>query len=184
MWHIYNIRSFNTECLLTYSSQLSHMSITTRSKYSMDYIYNPSNFYNIIHITIALLFILVSLMFTCDLWMAYSEPLLDWLVLFQSSATLVNSCRIPFISFQSASISFIWFLQLLGVISLALLLLIFWSYLSYLCPVQVGDRFARPPVVTIRPLNRIGPSRRLVPLSGMAFLSNCALFHTIFLARL
>ena len=33
------------------------------------------------------------------------------------------------------------------------------------------------------PLNRIGPSRRLVPLSGMAFLSNCALFHVIFRAR-
>src|SRR6218665_4186319 len=32
-------------------------------------------------------------------------------------------------------------------------------------------------------LSRIGPSRRLVPLSGMAFLSNCALFHVIFRAR-
>src|SRR6218665_305578 len=37
--------------------------------------------------------------------------------------------------------------------------------------------------VLTRPLNRIGPSRRLVPLSGMAFLSNCALFHMIFRAR-
>ena len=37
--------------------------------------------------------------------------------------------------------------------------------------------------VLTRPLNRIGPSRRLVPLSGMAYLSNCALFHVIFRAR-
>jgi len=29
----------------------------------------------------------------------------------------------------------------------------------------------------------IGPSRWLVPLSGMTFLSNCALFHMIFRAR-
>src|SRR6218665_2615013 len=74
-------------------------------------------------------------------------------------------------------------------ISLTLLLLIFRSFLSYVRPVQVGDHFARPLVVTIRyhvltrPLNRIGPSWWLVPLSGMAFLSNCALFHVICQAR-
>ena len=116
---------------------------------------------------------MASLMFTCDLWMVYSEPLLDWLVVSPSSATLVNSCGIPFIGFQSASVSFIGFLQLLGVVSLALLLFIFRSFLSYLRPVRMSDRFARPLVVTIwyhvltRPLNRIGHSRRLVPLSGM-----------------
>src|SRR6218665_1386393 len=33
--------------------------------------------------------------------------------------------------------------------------------------------------VPTQSLNRIGPSRQLVPLSGMAFLSNCALFHVI-----
>src|SRR6218665_2157157 len=49
---------------------------------------------------------------------------------------------------------------------------------SYLRPVRVGDHFARPLVVTIRyhvltrPINRIGPSRRLLPLSPMSFLSN------------
>ena len=62
--------------------------------------------------------------------------------------------------------------------------------LSYLRPVRVSDHFVRPLAVTIwyhvltRTLNRIGPSRRLVPLSGMAFLSNCAHFHVIFRARL
>src|SRR6218665_624449 len=40
-------------------------------------------------------------------------------------------------------------LQLLGVVSLALLLFIFRSFLSYLRPVRVGDHFARPLVVTI-----------------------------------
>jgi len=128
-------------------------------------------------------------MFACDLWMMYSEPLLDWLVLSLSLAILVNSCGIPFIGFQFASVSFIGFLQLLDVVSLALLLLIFWNFLSYLCPVRVGDRFSRPLVMTswycvlTRPLNRIGPSRLLVPLSGIAFLSNCALFHVIYRAR-
>src|SRR6218665_1548177 len=106
-----------------------------------------------------------------------------------SSSTLVNSCGIPFIGFQSTSVFFIGYLQLLGIISLALLLLIFRSFLSYHRPARVDDHFARPLVVTIsyhvltQPLNRIGPSRRLVPLSGMAFLSNCALFHVIFRAR-
>src|SRR6218665_1386392 len=38
---------------------------------------------------------------------------------------------------------------MLGVVSLALLLLIFRSFLSYLRPVRVGDRFARPLVATI-----------------------------------
>src|SRR6218665_1751736 len=56
-------------------------------------------------------------MFACDLWMVYSEPLLDLLVAFPSSATLVNSCGIPFIGFQSASVSFVGFLQLLGIVS-------------------------------------------------------------------
>jgi len=41
------------------------------------------------------------------------------------------------------------FLQLLGIVSLALLLFIFRSFLSYLRPVRVGDHFARPFVVTI-----------------------------------
>src|SRR6218665_1950375 len=62
---------------------------------------------------------------------------------------------------------------------------------SAVSPHKFVDRtlYARPLVVTILyhvltwPLNRIGPSRRLVPLSGMAFLSNCALFHVIFRAR-
>ena len=84
------------------------------------------------------------LMFACDLWMVYTGPLLDWLVVSPSSATLVNSCGIPFIGFQSASISFIGFLQLLGVVSLGLLLFIFRSFLPYLRPVRVGDHFARP----------------------------------------
>src|SRR6218665_3322979 len=54
---------------------------------------------------------------------------------------------------------------------------------------KVNDDLARPLVVTIlervltRPLNRIGPFRRLVPLSRMAFPSNCTLFHVIFRAR-
>src|SRR6218665_46788 len=97
----------------------------------------------------ALLFVLASLMFVSDLWMVYSEPLLDSLVVSPSSATLVNSCGIPFIGFQSASVSFIGFLQLLGVVSLALLLFIFLCSLSYLRPVQVGGHVARPLVVTI-----------------------------------
>jgi len=128
-------------------------------------------------------------MFACDLWMVYSEPLLDWLVVSPSSAILVNSCGIPFIGFQSTGVSFIGFLQFLGIVSLVLLLLLFRSFLSYLRPVRVGDRFARPLVVTIwyhvltLPLSRIGPSRRLVPLSGMAFLLNYALFHMIFRAH-
>ena len=42
----------------------------------------------------ALLFVLASLMFVSDLWMVYSEPLLDSLVVSPSSATLVNSCGI------------------------------------------------------------------------------------------
>jgi len=41
------------------------------------------------------------------------------------------------------------FLLLLGVVSLALPLLIFPSFLSFLRPVRVGDRFARPLMVTI-----------------------------------
>ena len=63
------------------------------------------------------------------------------------------------------------------------------SCLFYLRPVLVGDRFARPLVVTIwyhvltRPLNRIMPSRRLFSLSGMAFVSNYTLYHVIFRAR-
>src|SRR6218665_1743568 len=64
--------------------------------------------------------------------MVYSELLLDLLVVSPSSATLVNSCGIPFTGFQSASVSFIGFLQLLGVVSLALLLLIFRSF----CPIS------------------------------------------------
>ena len=32
----YKIRSFDTQCLLTYLSQILHMSMTTVSKYSMD----------------------------------------------------------------------------------------------------------------------------------------------------
>src|SRR6218665_3339165 len=92
---------------------------------------------------------LASLMFACDLWMVYSEPLLDCLVVSPSSATLVNLCGIPFIGFQSASVSFIGFLQLLGVVFLALLLFICRSFLSYLRRVRVGDHFARPLVVTI-----------------------------------
>src|SRR6218665_2502248 len=60
----------------------------------------------------------------------------------QSSATLVNLCGIPFIGFQSASVSFIGFLQLLGVVSLALLLFIFRSFLSYLRPVRRSLRSA------------------------------------------
>src|SRR6218665_209035 len=71
------------------------------------------------------------------------------LVVSLRSATLVNSCRITFIGFQSASVSFIWFLQLLGVVSFALLLLIFRSFLSYHRPARVDDHFARPLVVTI-----------------------------------
>src|SRR6218665_171194 len=68
------------------------------------------------------------------------QYILDSLVVPPSSATLVNSCGIPFIGFQSASVSFIGFLQLLGVVSLALLLLIFRSFLSYLRPVRVEPR--------------------------------------------
>ena len=66
---------------------------------------------------------------------------------------------------------------------------VFRSFLSYLRPAWVDDHFTRPLVVTIwyhvltRPLNRRGPSRRLVHLSGMAFHSNCALFHVVFRAR-
>src|SRR6218665_380545 len=93
---------------------------------------------------------LASLMFACDLWMVYSEPLLDCLVVSPSSATLVNLCGIPFIGFQSASVSFTGFLLLLlGVVSFTLLLFIFRSFLSYLRPVWVDDHFARPLVVTI-----------------------------------
>src|SRR6218665_2057239 len=46
----------------------------------------------------------------------------------------------------------------------------------------LGD-YLVPRSYTSRPLNRIGRSRRPVPLSGMAFLSNCALFHVICRAR-
>src|SRR6218665_681867 len=77
----------------------------------------------------ALLFVLASLMFACVLWMVYSELLLDCLVVSPSLAILGNSCGITFIDFQSVSVSFIGFLQLLGAVSLALLLLIFWSFL-------------------------------------------------------
>src|SRR6218665_838892 len=64
--------------------------------------------------TTALLFILVSLMFACDLWMVYSEPLRGLSVVFPSSAILVNSI----IGFQSVTVPFIGFLQMLGVVSL------------------------------------------------------------------
>lgn len=45
------------------------------------------------------------------------------------------SCRIPFIGFQSTSASFIGFLLMLGVVSLALPLFIFQSFLS--CPITL-----------------------------------------------
>ena len=61
----------------------------------------------------------------------------------------VNSYGIPFIGFQSTSVSCIGLLQLLGVVSLVLLLLIFRSFLSYHRPARVDDHFARPLVVTI-----------------------------------
>jgi len=39
-------------------------------------------------------------MFGCDLWIAYSEPLLYWSVVSPSSAILVNLCGMPFIGFH------------------------------------------------------------------------------------
>src|SRR6218665_652022 len=129
-----------------------------------------------------------------------------------SSATLVNSCGIPFIGFQSASVFFIGFLQLLGVAPVYLSELF---VLSSSCPgrrslrsASRGDyliprsypatkqnraflileqlimeqRYLIPSSYTATKQNRAfsaaGPS-----LSGMAFHSNCALFHVIFRAR-
>src|SRR6218665_7605 len=54
----------------------------------------------------------------------------------------MNSCGIPFIGFQSVSVSFIGFLQLLGVVSMVLLLFIFRNFLSYLHPVRRSLRSA------------------------------------------
>src|SRR6218665_256724 len=84
-------------------------------------------------------------------------------------AILVNSCGIPFIGFQPASVSFIGFQKLLGVVSLALLLLIFRVFvLSSSCPSRRSRRSAShgdyllPRSYTVTKQNRVfsvaGPS--------------------------
>src|SRR6218665_2448751 len=93
----------------------------------------------------ALLFILASLMFACDpgivCVLRAAARLIGGVPKFGHIGEFMRDARMPFIGFQSASVFFTGFLQLIGVVSLALLLLIFPSFFSYLRPIRVGDRF-------------------------------------------
>ena len=101
----------------------------------------------------------------------------------------MNSCEIHSTGSLSGSAFTIGSPPLFGVVSLALRLHTYWSFLSSLRPALADNLSALPPEVTFwclmlaRSLNNTGPSRLWFPLLGTVSHRNSALFNGICPAR-